>query len=45
VNSHQFSVELWRFVGLLSGFIILLGERSGLIQMPKKNEEQSKSQE
>lgn len=31
-------------IGLLSGFIILLGERSGLIKAPKKNEERIQNQ-
>jgi voltage-gated potassium channel len=31
-------------IGLLSGFIILLGERSGLIKIRQKNEEQAKDQ-
>ena len=32
-------------IGLLSGFIILLGERSGLIKTPKKNDEPSDGRE
>jgi voltage-gated potassium channel len=31
-------------IGLLSGFVILLGERSGLIKLKNKDEEQAKDQ-